>query len=263
MTERFPALLRLLDVIERLRAPGGCPWDREQTERTMAPHLLEETYEALDAIGSGDADKEREELGDVLMNVAMIAQIAKEAGRYDLEGVAAGIADKLVRRHPHVFGTVTATDPAVVLQNWERIKLQEKAQSGSAKPTGLLSGVPNELPALLKAFRIGEKAARVGFDWPDAQGPRAKIAEELAEVDAALAQGKVDAVAGELGDLLFAIVNFARHHKVNPEMALRGTIEKVLRRFEHVERTLGARRGTAGLAEMDQAWEAAKAMERA
>ena len=259
VSEVHDQLARLLAVIERLRGPGGCPWDREQTEATMAPHLLEETYEALEAIASGRAELEREELGDVLMNVLMISQIAKERGRYDLEQVAAAIADKLVRRHPHVFAAAEVGDAKAVLQNWERIK---RSEQGEASQRGVLAGVPKDLPALLKAFRIGEKAARVGFDWPDAQGPRAKVQEELNELDGALRDGSAAEAALELGDLLFAIVNLARHHAINPEMALRATIEKFTRRFAYVETTLGDRLGTASLAEMDRAWNAAKNLER-
>jgi MazG family protein len=258
VSERFPELCRLIDVIARLRAPGGCPWDREQTERSMAPHLLEECYEAIDAIAAGDREHEREELGDVLMNVAMIAQIGKEAGRYDLEGVAAGIADKLIRRHPHVFGEVKAETSGQVLENWERIKRDEKPEKKA-----VLSGVPKDLPALLKAFRIGEKAARVGFDWPDRRGPREKVTEEVKELDEALAKGDAAAAEAELGDLLFAIVNLARHAKIDPEVALRTTIDKFVRRFAHVERTLGERLGKASLEEMDRAWDEAKARENA
>lgn len=260
VSEALTQLARLVAIVERLRAADGCPWDREQTEVTMAPHLLEEAFEALEALGAGDADAERDELGDVLMNVLLISQIAKEHGRYDLGAVAAASADKLVRRHPHVFGTASAQDPGAVLANWERIKRTERAD---APPRSLLAGLPKELPALLKAYRIGQKAARVGFDWPDATGPRAKVSEELAELDAALRSGPKEEAALELGDLLFAIVNLARHHAIDPELALRATIAKFTRRFAQVEAVLGERLGTAGLAELDAAWEAAKAQERA
>jgi MazG family protein len=253
------ALGELLEVIDRLRSPGGCPWDREQTESSMAPHLLEEACEAVEALRDGDAGSASEELGDVLMNLAMIARIASESGRYDLGQVARGVANKLIRRHPHVFGDVEAADADAVLANWERIKLAERAPG--KPPKGVLDGLPASLPALLKAHRIGEKASRVGFDWPSRAGPRAKVDEELAELDAALASGDAGRVAAELGDLLFAIVNLARHARVDPELALGGTIARFRRRFEHVERALGARLATSTLDELEAAWERAKRAE--
>lgn len=250
-----PQLHRLQEIITRLRAPDGCPWDRKQTEESMAPHLLEETYEALDAIQSGSADDTREELGDVLMNVLMIAEIAKESGRFDAEGVAREISDKLVRRHPHVFGDVQADDADQVLENWEQIKRTEKAD---APPKGALDGVPAGLPALLQAYRIGEKASRVGFDWPDRNGPRKKLDEELSEFDEAVAAGDEEAMAEELGDLLFSVVNVARHAGVNPEMALRATNAKFRARFGHVESELGEGLKNAPLEVMEEIWVAAK-----
>lgn len=256
-----PEFDRLLAVIRRLRAPGGCPWDREQTEASMAPHLLEETFEAVDAIRAGDADASCEELGDVLMNVLMIAQIAAEAGRFGSEDVARTIADKLIRRHPHVFGDVQARDSEQVLRNWERIKQTERDKAESSEPAGLLDGLPADLPALLLAFRLGEKAGRVGFDWPDPSGPRAKLDEELRELDDALAQSDAKAIEAELGDLLFSVANLARHHGVNPEMALRDTAIRFRRRFAHVERTLGSRLRSAPLEEKEQAWSEAKERE--
>ena len=250
-----PQLHRLQQIITRLRAPDGCPWDREQTEESMAPHLLEEAFEAIDAIQSGDAENSCEELGDVLMNVLMVAEIAKEAGRYDAEDVACAISDKLVRRHPHVFGDVKAEDAEEVLVNWEQIKKEEK---GEAAPRGALDGVPANLPALLQAFRIGEKASRVGFDWPDRSGPRAKLDEELREFDEAVASGDPEAIGHELGDVLFSMVNLARHADVNPEMALRATSQRFRARFRHVETELGDRLKDAPLAEKEAIWQAAK-----
>jgi tetrapyrrole methylase family protein/MazG family protein/ATP diphosphatase len=258
VTESHRELARLCDIIVRLREPAGCPWDREQTERSMAPHLLEETYEAIDAIERGDAEAVCEELGDVLMNVLMIARIAGETGRFDREDVARGIADKLVRRHPHVFGDAVADDAETVLRNWEQIKVAEKRERAPTEPTSALSGVPEALPALLRAFRIGEKAARVGFDWPDSRGPRAKVDEELRELDAALASGDETAVRAELGDALFALVNLARHHAIDPETALRATIAKFQSRFAHVERSLGDRLRDAPLDEKEALWRDAK-----
>lgn len=228
----------------------------------MAPHLLEEAFEAVDALQGDTADDACEELGDVLMNVFMIARIAEESDRFDTARVAHGIAEKLVRRHPHVFGDVTADNADAVLANWEQIKLQEQAEAPRAKPKGVLAGLPGALPALLKAFRVGEKVARVGFDWPDAAGPRDKVEEELREFDEALGRGDAAAAEKECGDLLFAVANLARHHGINPEMALRGTIERFSARFGHVETSLGDRLGDAPLDEMEALWAEAKALER-
>lgn len=253
-----PQLHRLLEIVAQLRAPDGCPWDREQTEASMAPHLLEEAFEAVEAIQGGEAAHSREELGDLLMNILMIAQIAEEADRFDIEEVARGIADKLVRRHPHVFGEVQADSSAEVLANWEQIKRMEK---GEDRPRGALDGVPVSLPALLQAYRIGEKAARVGFDWPDSDGPRAKFDEEMKELDEALAQGDPTAIAAELGDVLFCVVNLARHAEINPEMALRATSARFRHRFGFVERHLGERMKDASLEEKETLWQDAKSHE--
>jgi MazG family protein len=252
----LPHLRRLLEVIARLRAPDGCPWDRQQTEASMAPYLLEEAYEALEALQSGNHRDAREELGDVLMNVLMIAQIASERGTFDAEAVAAAIADKLVRRHPHVFGGQRVDGADAAYRSWERMKQQEDPGTGRRK--GILDGVPVALPALLRAFRIGEKAARAGFDWPDAAGPRAKIDEELGELDRALAAGDEGAAGSELGDLLFSVVNFARHRGINPEMALRATTARFQRRFAAIEQDLGPDLQGRSLAELEAAWQRAK-----
>ncbi|MEZ5963265.1 MAG: nucleoside triphosphate pyrophosphohydrolase [Planctomycetota bacterium] len=253
----LPALARLRAVIAALRTKEtGCPWDLEQTRASMAPHLLEETYEALEAIEAADDHKTREELGDVLMNVFLIARIAEEDGGFDIETVADTVADKLVRRHPHVFGDDATRDPAQVLRNWEAIK---RAEAGDDGATGVLAGVPRALPALLMALRVGEKASRVGFDWPDQRGPRAKVDEELAEFDAACAAGDREAIAAELGDLLFSLANLARHLDVNPEMALRACVARFRARFTRVEEQLRDRLPGATLAEMEAAWQAAKA----
>ncbi|MGE3172730.1 MAG: nucleoside triphosphate pyrophosphohydrolase [Planctomycetota bacterium] len=255
-----PALQRLLDVVRALRAPDGCPWDREQTTASMAPHLLEETYEALDALRTGDDDAAREELGDVLVNVAMIAQIASERGAFDLAAIAGDAAAKLVRRHPHVFGDQQAHGAEHAYRNWERMKQQEGG--AGAAPRGVLAGVPAALPALLRAYRTGEKAARTGFDWPDRGGPRAKVDEELAELDEALALPDPDArraaATAELGDLLFSIVNLARHLRIEPETALRATIDRFHARFRCVEQELGPDLKDRSLAELDAAWDRAK-----
>ena len=247
---------QLLAVVARLRAPDGCPWDREQTWASMAPHLLEEAYEAVDALRAGDAKGAREELGDVLVNVLLLAQISADQGGFEAQALAASSATKLVRRHPHVFGEHKVDGAEAAYRNWERMKQQERQQE--PKPKGVLDGVPAALPALLRACRIGEKAARVGFDWPDAKGPRAKVDEELAELDAAVASGSAAQVEAELGDLLFSVCNLARHLGANPEMALRGTIERFTTRFRHVEQALGPDLKARSLEELEQAWQEAK-----
>ena len=251
-----PQLDRLLQVIDRLRSPGGCPWDREQTPPSMAPHLLEEAYEAVEALQREDTAAACEELGDVLMNVLMIARIASESDAYDLERVSAGIADKLIRRHPHVFGDAEVDGSDQVLANWEAIKRQEK--EADEEPRGVLSGVPDSLPALLRAHRVGEKAARTGFDWPDMSGPREKLAEELRELDQAIEGEDLDALEYEIGDVLFSVVNIARRAGVNSEMALRRCVQRFTARFEHIERSLGERLETAELEEMEALWQQAK-----
>lgn len=257
----LPGLQLLLATIARLRADGGCPWDRQQTTASMAPHLVEEAFEAADALRRLDDEASREELGDVLVNVGMIAQIAAEAGRFRFDEVAALAAGKLVRRHPHVFGDTPVDGAAAAFANWEREKQQEQRQK--QRPGGVLAGVPLALPALLRAFRIGEKAARVGFDWPDREGPRTKLTEELDELDAAVAAGQPGDIAAELGDVLFSVCNLARHLGVNPEVALATTTDKFQRRFEFVERQFGGDLRGRPLAELDAAWDRAKAAERA
>jgi MazG family protein len=250
---------RLIDTVARLRAPDGCPWDRQQTAASMAPHLLEEAFEAADALRREDAASSKEELGDVLVNVAMISLIAHERGLFDLDDVAAAAAAKLVRRHPHVFGDRRAESAEIAYQRWEQAK---RAERGASSERSVLAGVPVALPALLRAFRIGEKAARAGFDWPDRGGPRAKVAEELHELDQAIAASDQSRASEELGDVLFSLCNLARHLGVNPEVALAGTIDKFQRRFGVVERNLDYRLDGRSLAEMDAAWDRAKHAER-
>jgi MazG family protein len=254
-------LQRLLAVIARLRAPDGCPWDRSQTPASMAPHLLEEAYESIDALQQGDVAAAGEELGDVLVNVLLIAQMRSEAGQGDADALAAVAAEKLVRRHPHVFGDTPVDGAEAAYRNWERMKRQEQGQAGGRQKRGALAGVPAALPALLRAFRIGEKAARVGFDWPDRQGPREKIDEEVAELDAAVQSGDRAAIEHELGDLLFSIVNLARHLGCNPEMALRAQVDRFQRRFGAVEAALGPDLSQHSLQQLEAAWQQAKATE--
>lgn len=258
MPDRLAALNELMQVIDRLRAPqGGCPWDLKQTVATMAPMILEEAYESADAIGSAAPAKVCEELGDLLMNIFLTAKIAEQDGAFDLGDVARGIAAKLVRRHPHVFGEQKVSGVEQVLQNWEQIKKQERADEAAADRSAL-AGVPRALPALLRAYRIGEKAGRVGFEWPDVRGALDKVDEERRELGAAIESGERAALEHELGDLLFAIVNVARHTKVDAEMALRRATEKFEGRFRFLEERLGDRLEHAGLDEMERLWREAK-----
>ena len=264
MSRAQDAIERLLSIMEKLRGPGGCPWDREQTLKTLRPYVLEETYEVLEAIDAGDAREHCEELGDLLLQIVFQAQLTKEEGRFDFADVANAISDKLVSRHPHVFGDATAKDADAVLRQWAALKREEKKAKGRGGDS-VLEGVPREMPALARADRLTEKASRIGFDWSDAAGPRAKVAEELAEVDEAIASGDRDRIEHELGDLLFAAANLARKLDVHPEEALRAAVGRFISRFTHVEREL-ARRGVppggATLAEMDALWDDAKSLER-
>jgi MazG family protein len=262
MSRTAAAIEHLLSIMERLRGPGGCPWDREQTLRSLRPYVLEETYEVLEAIDGGDVGEHREELGDLLLQIVFQAQLRKEEGAFDFADVADAISGKLVSRHPHVFGDAEVKDAEGVLRQWAALKREEKRKKG--KGHSALEGVPRELPALARADRLTEKASRVGFDWPDAAGARAKVTEELGELDAAIAGGDRSEIEHELGDVLFALANLGRKLELAPEEALRGTVERFIRRFSHVERELATRGvppGTATLAEMDELWEAAKSLE--
>ena len=250
----------VVGVMARLRGEGGCPWDREQTHASLKRYALEETYELLEAIDENDDAGMREELGDVLLQVLFHAQMAGEDRRFAIDEVMTGLRDKLVRRHPHVFGDEQATDSAAVLRNWEKVKALEKPANG-AQGHSLFTSVPRAMPALARAQRIGDKAAGVGFDWPDAEPVWAKVEEELGELREAAATGRADRVEAELGDLLFSVVNLSRFLKVQAEEALEGTIGRFQKRFAHIERALAARGKTVGEAsfeEMDGLWEEAK-----
>ena len=255
---------RLHEIMARLRNPEtGCPWDRVQTLSTLKPCVLEETYELLAAMDKPeDQSNYVEELGDVLLQVMFQCVMAEQEGRFSFDDVANAISDKLVRRHPHVFGDVDAKDPATVLRNWEQIKQQEHKKEARHSA---LDGVPPTLPALLKAQRTQEKAARVGFDWKDAQGPLAKIKEELAELEEAVSASSDTSldphVKEELGDLLFSVTNLARHLKADSESALEGTTAKFARRFRTVEagaKGQGRNLKDMTLDEMDALWNLAK-----
>lgn len=240
----------------RLRAPGGCPWDREQTFDSIKPYLLEETYEVMDAIDARDWKELSEELGDLLLQVVFFSQMAKEAGHFDVTHALEAINSKMVRRHPHVFADASADTADEVLKQWDQIKATEKA-----RPKGLLGGVPRSLPALVEAQQISRRAAGAGFDWPSIDQVIEKLCEELAELDAARASKSVEDIEDEIGDVLFTVVNMARFLKVDPEQALRRTNAKFRERFAHVEgglETQGKSLKDASLDEMEALWQAAK-----
>ncbi len=246
---QIEALLRLC---AQLRDPdNGCPWDRAQTLGTIAPHTIEEAYELADAIATGDPERIRDELGDLLFQVLLHSQLARERGWFDFAEVASGLHDKLVRRHPHVFGGKSASDTEALAREWDAHKATERAAAGLQ---GALSGVPKALPALVRAAKLGRRAARVGFDWPDERSVRAKIAEELRETEDAVAAEDPAAIAEEVGDTLFAVVNWARMLQVDPEAALRAANEKFERRFAAME-ALMAKRGLAMMELSADAWE--------
>ncbi|MGE0868227.1 MAG: nucleoside triphosphate pyrophosphohydrolase [Kofleriaceae bacterium] len=254
------SLARLVEIMDRLLAPDGCPWDREQTLDTLRPFLIEETYEVLDALSRNDPAGHCEELGDLLMQIVFQSAIRRAEGAFDIDAVVNGISDKLIRRHPHVFGDASGvTTSEAVLAQWEQIKQAEKAATGT-QSNRVLAGVKPG-PALVRAQRIGTKAGKVGFDWPGWEGSFAKIEEEVREVHETATAGDTKAAHAELGDLLFAVVNLARKLGVDAETALVDATQRFERRFEFVEDRL-AERGktpqTSNLEEMDALWSAAK-----
>lgn len=254
---RFTPMEQLLRIMARLRAPDGCPWDLEQTHASLRQSVIEEAYEVSAAINSGDDANLREELGDLLLQPVFHAQMAKDAGRFDFDDVARSIVEKLVRRHPHVFGTENAADAAEVLTRWDEIK---RAEKGNAAPASALDGVTEGLPALMRAEKVQKRAAKVGFDWPEVAPVLEKVREELAEVEAVL--GDQDKLEDELGDLLFVAVNLARKLKVDPEVALQRATDKFARRFCAVEalaRERGQAMETMGLPALDALWDRVKA----
>ncbi|MBI3393261.1 MAG: nucleoside triphosphate pyrophosphohydrolase [Nitrospirae bacterium] len=258
MTDTDRKLSDLVAVMKRLRGPGGCPWDREQTAESIKPFLLEETYEVLEALDEGKPHLVREELGDLLFQIVFLSELASEEGRFAIDDVIGGIADKMVKRHPHVFGDAEAKTSADVLNRWER---QKRAEKGGPGKRSALDGVPRELPALLRAQRLQDKASRVGFDWDHPEQVMEKVEEELREFREVLASKDPERMEEELGDLFFSLVNIARFIGVNPEDALRKTISKFIRRFRHIEEKAheaGRDLGEMTLAEMDALWEEAK-----
>jgi MazG family protein len=269
-TSAQAAIDRLLRIMDTLRDPGGCPWDREQSLRTLTPYLLEEAHEVIEAIESGDAQHHKEELGDLLFQVVFQARIAREEGKFDFAQVCDSISEKLTRRHPHVFGDVSVSGSREVVKNWERIKADERKAKGEA-PRSAVGGVPTALPALVRAERVTEKAGAVGFDWPDVKGVVAKVREELSELEEAMSGepggSGVDQkqVEHELGDLLFALANLGRFVKVHPEEALRAAVRRFESRFHHIEdrlREAGRTPRESTLEEMDRYWNEAKLRER-
>jgi MazG family protein len=264
MTQSPGALFeRLLDIMHRLRGPAGCPWDREQTPTSLKPHLIEEAYEVLEAIESGEADPLREELGDLLLQVVFHAEIAAERGEFEIADVLARLIDKLVSRHPHVFGATSVETPRQALAQWEAIKQREAEMHGRRR--SVIDGVPRALPALLRAQRVQAKAARVNFDWPDARAAWTKVEEEVQEAAAALTEGDPERLQEELGDVLFSLVNVARLSAIDAEDALQRAIEKFRHRFTTMESELIARGksiATVSSEELEQSWEAVKAREQ-
>jgi ATP diphosphatase len=260
-------IARLIEIMAALRTPGGgCPWDLAQTFQTIAPYTIEEAYEVADAIARGHLDDLKDELGDLLLQVVYHARMAEEQGAFDFGDVVENINIKLIRRHPHVFADAEGRTAKAIEGFWERIKAKERAERGELPPLGALAGVPVALPALTRALKLQDKAGRVGFDWNNPRAVLAKIREEANEIEAELDGPDHALAAAEVGDLLFAVVNLARHLEADPEGILRTTNVKFERRFAAIERALAARGKTpkdATLAEMDALWDAAKAAEKA
>ncbi|MBK8172658.1 MAG: nucleoside triphosphate pyrophosphohydrolase [Sandaracinaceae bacterium] len=253
------SLTKLVEIMQRLLGPGGCPWDQEQSLETLRPFVIEEAHEVVDAIDRGSPEHLREELGDLLLQIVFQAELARSKGWFGPDDVVDAICEKLIRRHPHVFGDEKVSGTEEVLQNWELLKAKEKAGRGA------LEGVPAALPGLLRAVRVGEKASRFGYDWKDTEGVRAKVSEELAELDLALASGDMNAAEQELGDVLFALASLARKTHLDPEAALRGTLARFSERFSSAEKR-AADRGTT-LDKMndesrDELWEEVKRDEK-
>jgi nucleoside triphosphate diphosphatase len=254
---KTPDITPLADIMTRLRDPnGGCPWDIEQDFASIAPYTIEEAYEVADAIDRDDMDALKDELGDLLLQVVFHSQMAAEAEAFDLQDVIDGICEKMTRRHPHVFGDVDADSPSAVVTNWENIKAAERSANTDSSA---LSGVAHALPALLRAQKVQKRAARTGFDWPDVSGARAKIFEEMDEVDAASSQAER---ADEIGDLLFAVVNMARFYDVDAEAALKAANAKFERRFRAMEEIAGDRFADLSLDAKEAHWQKVKTQEK-
>jgi tetrapyrrole methylase family protein/MazG family protein len=252
------AFAELVRIMERLRGPGGCPWDREQTRESIKPYLIEEAYEVAEAIEDNNIDDLRAELGDLLLQVVFHAEMAREEGLFAITDVIRGITDKLIRRHPHVFGDTEVSGSAEVLRNWARIKADERKDR---EDRSTVSGVPRALPALLRAHRLSEKASRVGFDWEQPSEVLEKVQEELSELQAAVALGDRSEAEAELGDLLFALTSLGRHLNIQAEDALQRANDRFIRRFRYVEERLAEREQDVhetSVQEMNRLWEEAK-----
>lgn len=244
--------------MERLRAPGGCPWDREQTHASIKPYLIEEAYEVAEAIDAGDAVEMRKELGDLLLQIVFHAEMAREAGRFTIEDVVRGISEKMTRRHPHVFGDVQVQGSDDVLRNWAKIKSQERKDEADRS---VLAGVPRALPALLRAHRLAEKASHVGFDWPNPSEVLGKVREEVGELEEAMRKGIPAAIMDELGDVLFAVTCLARQLSLHAEEALQRASDRFIRRFHYIEERLQAQHRdihAVSPAELNELWDEAK-----
>jgi len=269
MTQTQHPLFRLIDIMARLRDPDrGCPWDIEQNFATIAPYTIEEAYEVADAVERGDMVELKEELGDLLLQVVYHARMAEEAGDFAFAEVAEAICDKMIRRHPHVFGAEEVKDAEAQTVRWDAIKAAERAAKGQDQPErpGALHGVPVGMPALTRAAKLTRRAARVGFDWPSTDEVMDKLREEVGELEAEIAAGDVEKARAELGDLMFVCANLARKLEVEPEAALRAANAKFERRFAHIERRLaeqGSSPEASSLEEMDALWDEAKAIEKA
>ncbi|MBF0285904.1 MAG: nucleoside triphosphate pyrophosphohydrolase [Magnetococcales bacterium] len=256
------AARELETLMERLRAPNGCPWDREQNWRTLLPYTVEETYEVMEAVENNDPRGVKEELGDLMFHVVFYSQIAREQGLFDLAGVISGVTEKMRRRHPHVFGDVKAETTAEIIQHWEAIKRQEKGETGENAFRSLFADLNSRLPALLLAHKMHRKMAKVGFDWPDEAGVLGQIRSELAEVEHALSERDDDGVEEEIGDLLFTIVNLAARRGINGENALRRSALKFVERFRYMEMRLaeqGRQVEGTDLDELETLWQESKA----
>lgn len=262
--QSYPQVARLLSIMQQLRDPeGGCPWDLQQNFASIVPYTIEEAYEVADAIEQGDMKEVQDELGDLLFQVVFYAQLGKEQGDFDFEAIAKSISDKLVRRHPHVFGEQNGRDAGQVKQQWEQIKRQERRDKGQDNDTSILAHIPAGLAPLVKAEKLQKRCAKVGFDWPEASQVVGKIHEEIDEVQQELAQAVLNqpAVQEEVGDLLFAVVNLARHLNVNPDQALRQANNKFEQRFRGVEQILRQQAlpvEQASLEQMEAAWQQVK-----
>lgn len=253
---------KLVDIMAKLRGEGGCPWDKAQTHESLKPFLIEEAYEVIDAVDAENPEILKEELGDLLLQIVFHSRIAEEEGRFNINDVIEKVCDKMIRRHPHIFGEVKADTAEEVLKNWEDIKKEEKDFSSYAES---MDRLPEQLPALMKAFKVQEKAARVGFDWDSVDGALNKVYEELQEIQEVYKSEKSEKIKEEIGDLLFAVVNVARFLKVDPELALREATKKFVKRFKYVEEE--AKRQNKDLSkmtleEMDILWEQGKNKEK-